>query len=65
MGPPPRSLAADAHSCIMVRMMENNTSIIPRRIQGCWRDHRCTYGKYRSTYWQARLWLYPWYCKCR
>jgi len=35
MGPLPRSLAADAHGCIMVRMIERNTAVIPHRIQGC------------------------------
>ena len=35
LGPPPRSLAADAHDCIMVRMNETTSSSIPHRIQGC------------------------------
>jgi hypothetical protein len=35
MGPLPRSLAADAHGCIMVRMIGDENSIIPHRIQGC------------------------------
>jgi len=35
MGPPPRSLAADAHACIMVRI----TAI--HRIQGCGASPSC------------------------
>jgi hypothetical protein len=34
MGPPSRSLAADAHGCIMVRILEDKSSPI-HRIQGC------------------------------
>jgi hypothetical protein len=34
MGPPSRSLAADAHGCIMVRILEDTSSTI-HRIQGC------------------------------
>src|ERR1700731_2281273 len=34
MGPPSRSLAADAHGCIMDRILEDTSSTI-HRIQGC------------------------------
>jgi hypothetical protein len=34
MGPPARSLAADAHGCIMDRILEDMSSTI-HRIQGC------------------------------
>src|SRR5882672_11448711 len=42
MGPPPRSFAADAHDCIMVR------SLRTYRIQGC--------GAMIRARWQAPLW---------
>ena len=35
MGPPPRSLAADAHACIMVRVTATH------RIQGCGASPSC------------------------
>jgi len=35
MGPPPRSFAADAHECIMVRV------VVAHRIQGCGAIRSC------------------------
>jgi hypothetical protein len=46
MGPPPRSLAADAHDCIMVRMLEDHILEHPPNTR-LWRDRRHR--------WQARL----------
>ena len=46
MGPPPRSLADDAHDCIMVRMLEGNLPEHPPNTRP-WRDV--------ATRWQARL----------
>ena len=37
MGPPPRSLAADAHGCIMVRMLEDHILEHPPNTR-LWRD---------------------------
>src|SRR5262245_63407489 len=38
MGPPPRSLAADAHDCIMARMLEQHLDHPPNT--RLWRDRR-------------------------
>lgn len=46
MGPPPRSLAADAHGCIMVRILEDHLLDDPPNTR-LWRDRR--------HHWQARL----------
>ena len=39
MGPPPRSLAADAHGCIMVRILEDHLLDDPPNTR-LWRDGR-------------------------
>lgn len=46
MGPPPRSLASDAHDCIMVR------TLVVHRIQGCGR-RGATPGRLPSFVWHA------------
>jgi hypothetical protein len=38
MGPPPRSLAADAHDCIMVRIVEDHILDDPPNTRLLWRD---------------------------
>jgi len=38
----------DAHGCIMVWMIEDDTSIILHRIQGCWRRWPPTNGRLAS-----------------
>src|SRR5216683_8042030 len=40
MGPPPRSLAADAHGCIMVRMLADTLHQHPTPNTRLWRDRR-------------------------